>query len=265
MSTGKHVRLKRIFREDGRALIVAMDHGAIAGAMEHLKDPARIMAEIAAGGADALLITRGMYENGRESLTRDMGIIMRISGGFTVLTDPAHFEDRIISGVETALKLGADAAAVTIKYGHPHEGEFIQQASRIADICRDWGMPLMVEVMVSGERAVEMGKGKSLAIACRAAFELGADFIKAGYPDTMEGFQLVTEECPVPVVILGGEKKGAPGDLFRMVQDSLSAGGAGIAMGRTIWGAPEAGKMVSFLKSIIHENQGLQIAQNTVS
>jgi len=264
MTTGKHLRLKRIFRDDGRALIVAMDHSAIAGAMDRLANPARIINEMASGGADALLITRGMYEKGRESLTRDLGIIMRISGGFTLLTDPAHFEDRIISSVETSLKLGADAAAVTIKFGHVKEGEFIEQASKIADICREWGMPLMVEVMVTGERAEGIGKGKSLAIACRAAFELGADFIKTNYPDTGEEFQQMVEECPAPIVILGGEKKQSNRELFEMIKDSLAAGGRGIAMGRNVWGAPEAKIMVNALQNLIHKEASLQEALRTV-
>ena len=252
MDCGKQLRMRNIFREDGRTLIVAMDHAAIAGAMGALQDPAGIIEKMAEGGADAILTTRGMLEKGYPAIRRGMGIIMRISGGFTLLTEPARFYDRIISSVETALRWGADAVAITIKYGHPDEGALIEQASRVADICNEWGMPLMIEVMVRGERVEKLGSNLALSIACRAAFEIGADFVKVNYPDQKDTFRKMVEECPVPLVILGGEKLDSPEQLLKMVEDSLEAGGKGVAMGRNIWGAVDPKQMVGDLASIIH-------------
>ena len=262
MSIGKQLRLKRIFRKDKRSFIVAMDHAAIAGAMTHLENPAKIIEQMASAGADALLITRGMLEKGWVSVRPDMGIILRISGGFTLLTDPAKFEDRIISSVETAIKLGADGVGVTIKYGHQKEGEFIEHASRIADICRDWGMPLMIEVMTVGERIKEMGLGKSLAIGSRAAFEVGADIVKIHYPDTKEEFQTMVQGCPSPIVILGGKMTNSLEGLFRTIKDSIEAGGAGIAMGRNVWEEPDPYTMAYAMNHLIHENISVEEAMS---
>ena len=39
-----------------------------------------------------------------------------------------------------------------------------------------------------------------------------------------------------PVVILGGAKKVPVEQLLREIKDSLEVGGAGVAMGRNIWG-----------------------------
>lgn len=262
METGKHLRLKRIFHEDSRAFIVVMDHAAIAGPMANLENPSEIIGKMASGGADALLITRGMLEKGRESVRRDMGIILRISGGFTLLTDPAKFEDRIISSVDTALKLGADGVAVTIKFGHHKEGQFIEHASMIGDICRNWGMPLLVEVMAVGQRAQEMGIGKSLSIACRSAFESGADLVKTHYPGNKEDFHKMVKGCPAPIVILGGEKMDSLQELFQMIKDSIDAGGAGIAMGRNVWECPAPYNMATAMSRLIHENISIEEALN---
>ena len=43
-----------------------------------------------------------------------------------------EFRDKIISSVEDALRWGADGVAVTVKFGHEMEGEFIQAASMVA-------------------------------------------------------------------------------------------------------------------------------------
>ena len=254
MNCGKQLRMRNIFKKDGRTLIVAMDHAAIAGAMGALQDPAKIIEKIASGGADAILTTRGMLKKGYPAIRREMGIIMRISGGFTLLTEPTQFYDRIISSVETALRWGADAVGITVKYGHPNEGTFIEQASRVADICNEWGMPLMIEIMTQGERVEKLGFNLALSIACRAAFEIGADFVKVSYPGQKEGFRQMVKECPAPLVILGGKKMDSREQLLRMVKESIEAGGKGVAIGRNIWGSPKPTQIIKDLKSIIHSN-----------
>ena len=254
MNCGKQLRMRNIFRKDGRTLIVAMDHAAIAGAMGVLQDPAKIIEKIASGGADAILTTRGMLKKGYPAIRRGMGIIMRISGGFTLLTEPVRFYDRIISSVETALRWGADAVGITIKYGHPSEGIFIEQASKVADICNEWGIPLMIEVMAQGERVEKLGFNIASSIACRAAFEIGADFVKVSYPGQKEEFQQMVKECPAPLIILGGKKIDSQEQLLKMVKESIEAGGKGIAIGRNIWGNPNPTQITEVLKSNIHSN-----------
>ena len=58
MATYKR-RLCRIFREDGRTLIVAMDHGS-QGPMHGLEKPGHVLDEVVAGGADAVLTSLGV-------------------------------------------------------------------------------------------------------------------------------------------------------------------------------------------------------------
>src|SRR5436309_15605207 len=58
-STGKSIRLGRIFaRETGRAVIVAIDHG-IGGAPEGLRRLVPDVEALVAGGPDALILTAG--------------------------------------------------------------------------------------------------------------------------------------------------------------------------------------------------------------
>lgn len=45
-------RMNHIFKEDGKALIVAMDHGTFNGAAPGLEHPGETLQQIAEGGAD---------------------------------------------------------------------------------------------------------------------------------------------------------------------------------------------------------------------
>ena len=53
-------RMNHIFKEDGKALIVAMDHGTFNGAAPGLEHPGETLQQIAEGGADAVLCNFGV-------------------------------------------------------------------------------------------------------------------------------------------------------------------------------------------------------------
>ena len=62
---GKHIRLERIMnRETGRTVIVPMDHGVTVGPIEGLIDMKTTVNQIASGGANAIVIHKGLVEGG---------------------------------------------------------------------------------------------------------------------------------------------------------------------------------------------------------
>ncbi len=250
MSTGKQVRLARILGGDGKALVVAMDHAAIAGSLGALADPEKIIRQVAGGGPDALLLTRGMLRHGLAGLEPQIGIILRITGGFTILSG-TDFRDKVISTVTEALRWGADGVAVTIKFGHEREGDFIAAASRVADACDRWGVPVLVEAMVAPGAEERVSEPEALAVAARAAAELGADLVKIAFPAGASGFAELVAGCPVPVLVLGGEVKDEAA-VLNLAREAMQAGAAGLAMGRNVWLAPEPAEMVEKLRRIVH-------------
>ena len=94
------MRLNSIFRSDGRAVIVAIDHGAIAGPIPGIVKPAPLMRSCVAGGADAVLTTRGFVRASIQEWSPATALILRLTGGFTVLG--GRFEEEQISTPETA-------------------------------------------------------------------------------------------------------------------------------------------------------------------
>jgi DhnA family fructose-bisphosphate aldolase class Ia len=251
MNPGKCLRLSSVFRRgDGRSVIVAIDHGGIAGPIRGIVKPAPLMRSCVLGGADAVLTTRGFVKASIQEWAPSTALILRLSGGFTVLG--GRFEEEQISGPETALRYGAAAAAVTVKFGHLREGDFIRQASLVADACEQWNLPLMIEAAAKG-KDLKPTDPEGVKLAARAAQEIGADIVKSCYTGDPESFRAVTEGCPAPVVILGGEMTENLEQVFTDVYDSLQAGGAGIAIGRNIWQNANPQAVVEAMVGLVHE------------
>ncbi len=251
MNPGKALRLNSIFRKaDGRSVIVAVDHGGIAGPLQGILKPAPLVRACLEGGADAFLTTRGFVKASVGEWDRPMALILRLTGGFTTLG--GRFEEEMISSPETALVYGASGAAVTVKFGHSREGEFSRQASLAADDCERWSLPLMIEAMAKG-KDLKSADLEGIKLASRAAQEIGADIVKTYYTGDPESFHQVVEGCPVPVVILGGEKMDTLEEVFHTVEGSLAAGAAGVAIGRNIWQHPQPRAMVEAMVGLVHE------------
>jgi DhnA family fructose-bisphosphate aldolase class Ia len=254
METGIVLRKKQFFDiRDGRTVIVALDHGGIAGPVEGIENPAPVIRSCVAGGADGILTTKGFADAAREEWNRSTGLILRVTGGFTVLG--GGFAEEMIMEPESVLAYGTSCAAVTVKFGHEREGAFIKQASLAIDAFHRLGLPVMIEAMAKGtinKNNFPANDPEGIRMAARMAAEIGADLVKTYYTGSPESFARVTSGCPVPVVILGGAKTDSPEGVFQDIFDSLASGGAGIAMGRNIWGFPKLDAMLDAVKGLVH-------------
>lgn len=251
MNTGKTLRMNSIFRKDtGKSVIVAVDHGGIAGPMDGINDPSGLVEACVAGGADGLLATRGFVRAAEGAFDRKLGLILRLTGGFTVLG--GGFEEEMITSPETALRYGSAGVAVTVKFGHRREGDFTRQASLAADECDGWGLPVMIEAMAKGKDLPSTDPG-GVKLASRAAAEIGADIIKTYYTGDPDSFAEVVDGALVPIVILGGARTDSIEAVFNDVFQSIQAGGSGIAIGRNIWQHSNTRAMIEAMAGLVHE------------
>ena len=256
MSTTR--RLNRIFRPDGRALIVAMDHGLFDGPCKGIEEPAETIAKIVAGGADAVLTSYGIARRFARELA-PVGLILRADGGATSLGQGGG-PGALLFGVEEALRLGADAVAVNIFPGSPLEGETLENLSAVTGAAHAWGLAVMAEAVPGGfDSGPEYRTQASIALAVRVGAELGADFIKTPY---VAGFEHVTRTCYVPVVILGGAKRGSERDMLADIKAAVDAGGAGVAIGRNIFQADDPAAMTAAVAAILHEGASVEAAMS---
>ena len=246
---GKGRRLKRILR-NGRTVIVPMDHG-VTQPISGLEDIDSILKQID-GLVDAVVLHKGVVKRSRYVEDMSMGLIVHLSAS-TCLTEPN--EKVLVSSVENALKLGADAVSVHINIGSKTEKQQIRDLGITAEICDDWGLPLLAMVYARGKGLDE--KNPELVKHCvRIAYELGADIVKTPYTGNPETFAEVVEVADIPIVIAGGGKKDEI-EILKEVVDAISAGAVGVAIGRNVFQHRNPKLMAKALKMIVHDDMGL--------
>ncbi|MFL7839303.1 MAG: class I fructose-bisphosphate aldolase [Candidatus Promineifilaceae bacterium] len=253
MSTTR--RLNRIFRADGRVLIVAFDHGMIDGPAKGMEQPRATLEKIVAGGADAILTTYGTATRFAREIA-SLGLIMRLDGGGTKLGDMG--QGGIFYTIEDALRLGADAVAVSAFPGAADETESLERLANVVGEAHAWGIPVMGEMVPGGfDSPAEMRTAESVSIAARVGAELGADWMKIPYA---EGFKQVVDGCYVPVVILGGAKKGSERMMLENIKGALDVGAVGVAIGRNIFQSEDPQAMTAAVAALIHEDASIDEA-----
>jgi class I fructose-bisphosphate aldolase len=172
----------------------------------------------------------------------------------------------IIARVEQAIKYNADAVKVYYALGLEPEFQLkvIEGIMRVVSECDKHDMPIMIEPTTDGWYIPPTKKGdpKIIADGCRFAFEMGADIIKAPYPEcgNKEAFAEICANVHVPVVMLGGPKREGVRGILETAQNGVEAGAKGTIFGRNIWQRPEdeMKRLVKALQDIVHRGAGVE-------
>jgi predicted phospho-2-dehydro-3-deoxyheptonate aldolase len=256
---GKQIRLERIIdRNSHKTVIIPMDHGVTVGPVEGLADMRTAISKVVAGGANAILMHKGMVRAGHRGKGKDVGLIIHLSGGTSMSPDPNAKE--LVCSVEEAIKLGADAVSVHINLGAETDIEMLRQLGDVGGKCSEWQIPLVAMMYTRGPKIKSEYDVKNIKHAARVGAELGADIVKVVYTGSVESFREVVEGCPVPVVIAGGPKMDSDEDIFKMVEGALKAGAMGVSIGRNAFQHKTPEKMVAALCKMVHKGAGIEEA-----
>jgi fructose-bisphosphate aldolase / 2-amino-3,7-dideoxy-D-threo-hept-6-ulosonate synthase len=239
MSSSKQLRLRRLFRRDGRMLLVAMDHAAFMGPAPGLDLPT--MMQVVEAGADAIMTTFGTARRA----SQNAAILGQAALVMSLDINAVEPEEQVLN----ALRLGADSVKVLAGSGDRAHWTAMY---RYALVCERWGVPFQAEVIPGGFDQPDKHTPANIALVTRQAAEMGADYVKTLYTGDPDSMRLVVEGATVPVVILGGAR--APDDdaLVRQVSEALSVGVAGIAFGRNIWSHADPAAVTRRLVEVVH-------------
>jgi len=240
---GMKNRLARIFNpEDGRTIMLAIDHGYFQGPTTGLE---RIDVNILplVPHADVLMLTRGILRSiVPPSVTKP--IVIRASGGPSILKELS--DEQIAMDIEDAIRLGVCATAIQVFIGGEFESRSVVNMTKLVDMGLRYGIPTMAVTAVG--RDMERN-ARYFRLATRICAELGAHYVKTYYID--EGFETVTAQCPVPIVIAGGKKR-PERDALNMAYRAIDEGASGVDMGRNIFQSDAPIAMMEAIKAIVH-------------
>lgn len=256
---GKEIRLERIMnRTSGRTIIVPMDHGITVGPIAGLTDMARTVDLVVNGGANAIIIHKGLVKAGHRGSGKDVGLIIHLSGSTSLSPDPNA--KVLVCSVEEAVRLGADAVSIQVNLGAATDAEMLSAFGGVSRSCQLWGMPLLAMMYTRGQKIKSEFDVRYVKHAARVGAELGADIVKVNYTGSPDTFREVTAACPVPVVIAGGEKMETDRELLEMVDGSLSGGGRGLSIGRNVFQHRDPAAIIRALNALVHEGASVSEA-----
>lgn len=232
---GREIRLQRLLG-NGRAVVVAIDHGMFDGPIAGMEDLPATAAKINPI-IDAVLLAPGMLRHchGIFAGPRRPLAAVRLNWNtvYCFHWNYRRARSAYAYGVEDALREGMDIALVSLTL---HTGSEDRDAANIEVFCRltarahRLGIPVIGEYFPTGHLDMTPKElHEDVRLGSRIVAELGADLIKTF--NTVD-FAQVTGTCPVPVLGLGAEKLATPLDALKLAAAEVRAGAAGVVFGR---------------------------------
>ena len=268
VSVGKAMRLKRVIDASGVSVICALDHGMTSPTfLEPLADIRARTAEAVAGGANVIMMSKGMIRVSEPAFAPTTSLALLLSA--SAAPSGARPEIVQIAEVEEALRLGADAVVLFTALGGETESSMIRILAAVGRECAALGMPFIAEAefpttYASVEDLKEQYGYEYLRRNVRLCAELGADIVKTNWPGDRESFaRLVEAASGIPVVLAGGSRLEDLELLSRMEQ-AMAAGAIGCSVGRNIFmhRSPEA--MTRALSRVIRDGWSAEKAHEAL-
>lgn len=257
---GKVIRQGRLFDvTSGRSVIVAIDHALDHGMIKGLEDMESVLDALMHASPDGLLVRPATLKQYASLLARrgGPGLIAALDSRMTASLpggDVIGEEHVLVTHVEEALALGADAVKVLLIFGRKDLRVHALNMKRVARVIAEaekLGVPVMVETVLWGLGVPRERRHDPELIPhiCRIGAELGADIVKAPYAPGV--YADLTAQLPVPVVILGGDVAHEDA-VYDMVAAAMAEGAAGVAIGRSVFQAPSPARVTARLREIVH-------------
>lgn len=267
-AVGKAMRLKRVIDPAGVSVICALDHGMTSPTfLEPLADIEVRTQEAVAGGANVIMMSKGMVRRAFPAFARETSLALLLSASAS--PDGARPEIVQIAKVEEAVRLGADAVVLFTALAGDTEPGMIRTLAAVGRECAIHGVPFIAEAefpttYASVEELKQQYGFEYLRRNVRLCAELGADIVKTNWPGDPDSFgKLVEATSGIPVVLAGGSRLEDKELLLRMEQ-AVAAGAIGCSVGRNIFmhRSPEA--ITRALSRVIRERWSAEKAHESL-
>jgi len=259
----KMEELRNRIMPDGKVMILAFDQGFEHGPREFLGCPEarnfEYILDIAKRGRfTGIVLHAGLAEKYADEIADSkVPLILKLNGKSELYTEEDPYSPQLYS-VEDAITLGASAVGYTVYSGSKYEDEMHREFSRIIREAHSKGI-LAIGWMYPRGKSIFDRKSASktfkiaseeqeqsnvaidetssiVAYGARIGLELGADMVKVKYTGSLESFRWVVQAAfPTRVVMSGGPMTRTDQEFLSRVKDVLTAGAAGVAVGRNIW------------------------------
>lgn len=257
MSSGKLVRMNRIFDETGTCIIFAGCHQMtskdIYPGQFDVATSCRLAME---GGATCINIGKGMIQKVVPVLKPNVAVLNYLPV-YPAYSGSNPYEMIVTSTVEEAVKNGADGLVLPVDFYSESAGLAMKAVAEYVRECDKYGMAFIVEAEYptfyeTNDDNVEKYGAEYLMFAGRICSELGVDVISTNYTNDPESFQKIIDYVKIPVLINGGTKVPEQ-DFLNMVEIVAKAGSRGCLIGRNISESKDPAAMTRVIGDIFRK------------
>jgi len=232
---GRALRLARLLG-DGRAVIIAVDHGLFDGPIPGMVDLPATVKKINPV-VDGVLLAPGMIRHCQAIFARPKRplAIVRLNWNTVYCFTLGYKKAKSVRGCDPAdaLRAGMDIALVslTLQTGSEvRDAANVEVFAEVTGKCHALGIPVIGEYFPTDVAAMSPRQlHANVLLGSRIVAELGADAIKTFY--TCE-FPAVVEACPVPVFGLGAERLPTQRQALELAAREVADGAGGVVFGR---------------------------------
>jgi DhnA family fructose-bisphosphate aldolase class Ia len=173
-----------------------------------------------------------------------------------------ELDDRLVASVPRAAVEGWTGVKhmTRIDLADPVTASALELLGQVLEESRSAGLDVLVEPLLWQEGRIRRDPD-SVVLAAVIAHDMGAPVIKVPVPALPAGSERqravarVVASVGAPVLFLGGPRPedGRRQRVLDEVRDVMEGGGAGMAMGRTIYQDPEPAEMAEMIHALVHE------------
>ncbi len=250
------------FLKEGKAIFFAYDQGFEHGPTDFTEElenynPARII-EIAkeAGVFTAIIFHEGVaqkyYPVGGQDAQNLPPLLLKLNGKTAFHKDEEPYSPQLCT-VSEAIRVGASGVGYTVYIGSEHEAKMMQEFSQIEDEAHAKGLVVTMWAYPRGKHVQGSETTKeTVAYGARIALEMGADFVKVPYTGDAESFSWVVKSAGETKVLIQGGSQKTEEQLLEEIGGAMSAGAAGVAVGRNIWQSSDPVGMAKKIERVVY-------------
>lgn len=235
----------------GKCLLLAYDQGIEHGPIDFTDEnvnPQDILDLAKKGGYNGIILQKGVAE---KYYGGQVPLIVKLNGK-TRLSKGEPYSSQVCS-VKEAKDLGAVAIGYTIYLGSEFESKMLKEFGQIEQEAEELGLIVIAWMYPRGKAIKEPTSPEIIAYAARAGLELGADYVKINYPGSIKALRWAVKSAGKTKVLIAGGKKLPEKKFLKQVEDIMSAGAAGLAVGRNVWQHKDPLRMTEEIKKIIFD------------
>ncbi len=171
-----------------------------------------------------------------------------------------ELDDRLVASVGRAASDGWTGIKhmTRIDFENPVTASALELLGQVLEQAREAGLEALIEPLVWQEGRIRR-ETDAIVLAAIIAHDLGAPVIKVPVPAAGPGAERqravarVVASVSVPVLFLGGPRTEDGRDrVLEEVRDVMEGGGAGMAMGRTLYQDPDPAEMAGLVDALVH-------------